>query len=176
MKFKKFYKYLFITIFLLSANKSFANETLAYIDFDYIMTKSLAGLYISKQITDNKIKNIQKLKKIEKDINEKDKKLTSQKNILSKEDFKKKVVNLRNEAAEYEKLRNKYIQESNNQLIQAQANFIKMLTPILGDYSNKNNISMIFQKKNVVIGKTELDITKNILEIVNKEIKKVKIN
>ena len=35
---------------------------------------------------------------------------------------------------------------------------------------------MIVQKKNIVIGKSELDITNQILELVNNKIKSVKIN
>ena len=31
------------------------------------------------------------------------------------------------------------------------------------------------EKKNIVIGKTELDITKNILDMLNKKIKKVEL-
>tara|TARA_Y100001970_G_C13590430_1_gene535276 strand:+ start:56 stop:202 length:147 start_codon:yes stop_codon:yes gene_type:complete len=45
----------------------------------------------------------------------------------------------------------------------------------LAEYSTKNKISLIMEKKNVVIGKSELDITKNILELLNKKIKKVEL-
>ncbi|MDB9826073.1 OmpH family outer membrane protein [Candidatus Pelagibacter sp.] len=176
MKFKSLYKFLFVVVFILFTNKSYSEENSAFLDLNYLMTKSTAGLSINKQLEDLKKKNIAKLNKMEKAINEKDKKLISQKNILSKEDFEKKVINLRKEASEYQNLRQQYIKESNNKFIQAQAQFIKKLTPILGEYSEKNNLSMIFQKKNIIIGKSELDITKDILEITNKKIKTIKIN
>lgn len=176
MKFKSLYKYLFVVVFILFTNKSYSEENSAFLDLNYLMTKSTAGLSINKQLEDLKKKNIAKLNKMEKAINEKDKKLISQKNILSKEDFEKKVINLRKEASEYQNLRQQYIKDSNNKFIQAQAQFIKKLTPILGEYSKKNNLSMIFQKKNIIIGKSELDITKDILEITNKKIKTIKIN
>lgn len=176
MKFKSLYKYLFVVVFILFTNKSYSEENSAFLDLNYLMTKSTAGLSINKQLEDLKKKNIAKLNKMEKAINEKDKKLISQKNILSKEDFEKKVINLRKEASEYQNLRQQYIKDSNNKFIQAQAQFIKELTPILGEYSENNNLSMIFQKKNIIIGKSELDITKDILEITNKKIKTIKIN
>ena len=34
---------------------------------------------------------------------------------------------------------------------------------------------MVMEKKNIVIGKTELDITKNVLELLNAKIKKVEL-
>ena len=46
---------------------------------------------------------------------------------------------------------------------------------ILAEYSTKNKISLIMEKKNIVIGRTELDITKNILEMLNTKIKKVEL-
>ena len=50
------------------------------------------------------------------------------------------------------------------------------LNKILGKYASENSISLVIQKKNIVIGKSEMDITKPILEIFNKEIKDVKVN
>ena len=50
---------------------------------------------------------------------------------------------------------------------------INKLTPILADYSQKNSISYILPKQNVIIGKKELDITKVILELLNTEIKNI---
>ena len=113
---------------------------------------------------------------MEKDLNSKDKKLISQKNILSKEDFTKQVKSLRKEAIDYENIRRNLIKESNNRFIKAQSELVKKLTPILGKYSQDNDISLILQKKMVVIGKTELDITKDILELTNKEINSIKVN
>ena len=40
----------------------------------------------------------------------------------------------------------------------------------------KIKIDIIFEKRNIFIGKTNLDITKDILEIKNKKIKKISIN
>ena len=44
------------------------------------------------------------------------------------------------------------------------------------EYSEKNSISMVLQKQNVIIGKKELDITKDIILILNEKIKKIDIN
>ena len=45
--------------------------------------------------------------------------------------------------------------------------------PILTEYSSTNSISIVIQKKNIIIGKNELDITNDIMSILNKKIKKV---
>ena len=53
---------------------------------------------------------------------------------------------------------------------------LEILKPILSEYSKKNSISMVLQKQNVVIGKKELDITKDIILILDEKIKKIDIN
>ena len=50
------------------------------------------------------------------------------------------------------------------------------MSPILKEYAEKNSISLILQKKNIVMGKKEIEITNEILSIANKKIKEIKIN
>ena len=175
MIFRKICKYLSIIILLTFTTNTHGEIKIAYFDLDFVMLKSKAGISISKQISNIKKNNIAKLNKTEKDLNAKDKKLISQKNILTKEDFAKQVKNLRKEAFEYQNLRQKLIKDSNDQLIKAKSEFVIKLQPILTKYSQNNDLSLILQKKMVVIGKTELDITKDILELANKEIKEIKV-
>ena len=54
-------------------------------------------------------------------------------------------------------------------------NLLKLINPILVKFSNDNEISIILQKKDLVVAKTELDITNKIIMIVNKEVKEFKI-
>mgnify|MGYP003952423061 FL=1 len=41
------------------------------------------------------------------------------------------------------------------------------------DYSKKNSISMILSKENIIIGKTNLDATKDVLNLFDKSVKKI---
>jgi outer membrane protein len=54
-------------------------------------------------------------------------------------------------------------------------NFLKLINPILTKYSTQNEISIILQKKDLVLAKTELDITDEVIKIVNSEDKEFKI-
>ena len=60
--------------------------------------------------------------------------------------------------------------------IKATTTLITKLSPILEEYAKKNSIGLILQKKNIVMGKKEIDITDQILSITNKEIKDININ
>ena len=52
---------------------------------------------------------------------------------------------------------------------------LKLINPILVKFSNENKISIILQKKDLVVAKTELDITEDIIKIVNAEVKELKL-
>ena len=140
------------------------------------MQQSIAGKSAIAQIKKKRESSISNFKKREKDIFEKEKKLIAQKNVLSKEEFENKLKDLRNDISNYQKDRNKVLNAINKSRIKASTNLIKELTPILEEYSKKNSIKIIVQKKHIVMGKKEDDITKDILDLVNQKVKSIKIN
>ena len=83
---------------------------------------------------------------------------------------------MRNEISNYQIERNRVFNEITKSRVKASAKLIKKLNPILEDYSKKNSIKMIMQKKHIVIGKKDDDITKDILELVNQKVKSIKID
>ena len=169
-------KLISILIFFLVSVPSYSSEKVVYLDVEKIMQNSVAGKSIISQLKSKRESSISKFKKKEKDIIEKEKKLISQKNVLSKEEFGKKIKDLRDDISNYQKDRNKAFNEITQSRIKASTELIKKLNPILEDYSKKNSIRMVIQKKHIVIGKKEDDITKDILELVNQKIKKIKID
>tara|TARA_B110000211_G_scaffold225022_1_gene276738 strand:- start:108 stop:263 length:156 start_codon:yes stop_codon:yes gene_type:complete len=50
-----------------------------------------------------------------------------------------------------------------------------LINPILIKFSNEKKISILLQKKDLIIGKTELDITEEVIKIINTEVKEFKI-
>ena len=164
-----------LVIFLLFANQAYSEQKIAFINMDSVISTSKSGISILKQLTDLNNKNLKFLKDEEKKFKEKEKKLISQKNILSEADFKKKIVELRSEIKSYNQNRNKIINEFNELKIDNTNNFLKLINPILIKFSNEKGISIILQKKNLVVAKNELDITEEIINIINTEIKEFKI-
>jgi len=174
MKFKS----LLVVLFLIFFNKiSLSNENkLVYIDLSNIMNNSIAGKSVTAQLEDNHKKNISNFKKIEEELKKEESEIISQKNILSKEDYEKKIIDLRDKAKKFRKERNENLNILNNQRLQATSKIINLIKPILSEYSQKNSISVIIDKKNVIIGKTSLDITDEILKIVDEKIGKINLD
>ena len=164
-----------IVLFFIISLPLYSAEKVVYLDVEKIMQESSPGKSIISQLKKKRDISISNFKKKEKEIIEKEKKLISQKNVLSQEEFEKKLKDLRGDITNFHKDRNKRINEINKSRINATTKLLNELTPILEDYSNKNSIRIIVQKKNIVMGKKEDDITKDILGLVNQKIKSIKI-
>ena len=50
-------------------------------------------------------------------------------------------------------------------------NFLNKIQPILNNYMKENSLNILLDKKNIFIGKSELDITEKIINIINLKIK-----
>jgi outer membrane protein len=143
---------------------------------DKIMLQSKSGKSITIQLEKLHKNNITTFKQKEEELKNKETSIVSQKNVLSNEEFEKKINSLRKEANEYRIKRRDLINSLTKKRVDAQNKLIKTINPILADYSKKNSISMIIQKKNIIIGKTELEITDDILEILDKSLKTIDLN
>ena len=168
--------FLIIFFFQFINNIVYAETKLAFIDMQYIMDKSLAGQSLKKQLENIHKKNLEYFKKKEDFLKKREQEVLSKKNILSKEEFEKEISNLRNEVKNYNTERNKKINSLTKKRLSSMERIIKNLTPILTEYSKNNNISIVMDKKNIIVGKTELNITNQILELLNNKIKKIKLN
>ena len=143
---------------------------------DRVISKSNSGVSILEQLNKSNKENVIFFKKEEKKLEEKKTKLISQKNIISEADFENKIEQFKIEINEYNKNKDKTIKNFNNLKINSTNKILKLINPILAKYSEDNSISIILQKKDLVIGKKELDITDEIIKIVNIQVKKFEIN
>jgi Skp family chaperone for outer membrane proteins len=164
-----------ISVFIYFTSFSIVNAKIVYVDLDKILATSIAGSSLLKTFKELDQKNIVKFQDNEKDLKSKEDELIAQKNILSEVDFKNKLNKLRAEIKTYNQNRQKVINENNKFKLKNTNKFLMLINPILTKYSDENKISLILKKKDIVIGKSDLDITDKIIELVNKSIKKVEI-
>ena len=170
---KKFFILLFIL--LNQINFVHAEVNIVFVDLNKIMTTSKPGSSILENLNKKNNQLLNNFKKDEKKLKDDEIKLISQKNILSEEEFQSKVKKLKIEINIYNENRKKTIKDFNILKAETTDKFMKMINSIFIKYSNDKSISMIFDKKNMIIGKSELDITDEIIKIVNNEIKEFKI-
>jgi len=172
---KNFLIFLSISFFVFNFSNS-EEIKIAYVDVDRILNNSNVGKEIKLKLDNLSKKKASNFKKIEKQLKETEKKISQQQNILSKEEFQKKVRELQEKGNNFQK----DVRKSKNEIIttnrKATSEILTLLNKILANFASENSISIILQKKNIVIGKADLEITDEVMEIFNKKVKKIELN
>ena len=156
-------------LFISLIQVSFAEKKIAFIDIDMIINQSEFGKKSYKKIDNDFKKENEKLIKIEKNLVSKEKEILNQKNILSEEELNNKVIDLQKEINNFQKKKRLINEKFNKMRLDKTNEMVQSLNNILSKYADENDISMIIQKKFIVIAKSGLDITNEVLKIFNKE-------
>ena len=156
-------------IFISLIQLSFAEKKIAFIDIDMIINQSEFGKKSYKKIDNDFKKENEKLLKIEKNLVSKEKEILNQKNILSEEELNNKVIDLKKEINDFQKKKRLINEKFNKMRLDKTNEMVQSLNNILSKYADENDISLVIQKKFIVIAKSGLDITNEILKIFNKE-------
>ena len=163
----------FLLLFFVKINYSFADLKIAYIDINFILIHSLVGQKIEKHINKIEEENIKKFKEKEKILIDKKKVIIAQKNILDKKKIENKISLLNIEINNYRNERKKLTDELKIKKIEYTKKILNHLNPIITSFVDENSISIVLPKKNIIIGKKKLDITSDIINLLNNEIKEI---
>jgi len=140
------------------------------------MNQSIAGKFLNSQLDKIHKSNLEEFKKNEEDLKKEEVLILSQKNVLAEEDYINKVNLFKKKLNSYKKNRQEKIDLVTKKRMNATAKLLKEINPILSDYSKKNGISIILRKQDIVLARTDLDITKQIIETIDLKIKKINLN
>ena len=168
-----FAKIFFLFLFLGISN---ANENIRFININYIVNNSEAGKALNKIIESKSKKITSELNDLEKKIEEKKVKIISQKNILKKEEYEKLVKTYENEIKKYNNIRKNRNEDFNKFRIDSQKKIIEILNPIITSFLKKESVQILLQKDKIIFGDDKLDITGEILKIFNNKHKKIKFD
>lgn len=165
-------KFSLVIIFLfLMIKPILSKEVIVFINIDKVINSSDIGKKLNADFDNQFKKQEKKFLDLEKNLLNKEKDIIKQKNVLNETEYKSKVSSLRAEIKKFQ------LDKSNNtkkfrklKLDQTNA-LVNKLNKILSKYAEENEISLIIQKKNIVIGKSNLDITEKIMSIFNAEVK-----
>ena len=172
---KDFKKFLIIIIFCFSTFIPSYGDVPYYIDFKYILNQSEAGKKAQsflKSKLENGIKNI---KSKENKIQEEEKNIIQQKKVISSDEYKKKVDELRKKVSNLQKEREKLLNSVAKERKKARDTLLKTLNPIIKDYMVEKRIRMVIDKKSLLLADENLDITKDIMTLLNNQLKSISL-
>ena len=167
-------KLFFLVIFQFFFQNFLYADTIAFIDIEKLINESNIGKLNIKEINKQEKQSIDLFKKREENLRKEEQKLIAQKNILSLEEYNKISKEFQNKVNKYNFEKKDNLNSLKNKSFNFKINLMKVANPIIADYAEKNSYSMIIQKRNTIMAKKELDITKDIIQIMDNS--KVKIN
>ena len=169
-------KFFFVLSFLiLSTNFLNAEDKVSYIDIDYILTQTIAGKKLLETLKNEEELKIKNFKINDDNFQKKKKKILSKKNLISDEEINKELKSLQ---VEFQKYRNEKIKVIDSLKIKRNENilnFLNLINPIVEKYMVDNSIYMLIEKKNIFIASKDYDITNNLIELIDNQIKTIEI-
>ena len=163
-------KFFVVTFLLVLCTYVSAEQKVAYLDMKFVLNNSKAGKgaqdFLQKSFKENQKKFIDQENTLKKQEND----LLKKKVILSKNEYQGKTDELRKKVIDYQSQRRAALDKITNQRAVARQDLLKKLDPIIISYIEENGISLVIDKKNIIMGNTDLDITNIIIEKLNKEL------
>ena len=176
MKLKYIVKIFVITYLIFGITNSFAENKVVYIDMNKILNESKVGAFVEKELTKTHEAKLDNFKITEEKLKKEEIDLISKRNIMAREEFDNNVKLLNEEAQKYQDERRKWFDEITVKRNQARAEVLKTLDPILTEYFEQNQISLMLYKRNIAIGTSELEVTDAIIDELNKKLPSIKLN
>lgn len=144
-----------------------SNAQIVYIDINLILNASKVGKSLNLFIKKIENDDLAKYKLIESELKKKEKELISQQNILKKDQFQSKLTKLSTEVKKYRSDKKMSSEKLNKIRINKTKEILKALNPIITKYVESNAISIVLPKKNIIVGKKNLDITEQIITLLD---------
>ena len=169
MKVKKFFTTLIILLSFITF--SYSQDQIVYLDLDKVVSNTKAGKSILIKLEKSKKNALLNFEKKEADLKKIEEEINSQKNILSENEFKKKILEFRKEVNNFRKNRQMVINDFNQKKKIEFEKFFKKITPIIENYVSEKNIDILLDRKNIFVASKKKNITQEIIEIIDSKIK-----
>ena len=165
-------KNLILILIFFSFSNSFAalsNDKVVFIDVDYIIKNSLLGKKVLQSINDLDQQNIKKLNSRNKELKTIEAELKAKQNIISEDAFKKELSQLKEKVSIYTQEKNKMIKDLKKFKNDELDKVFQKIGPIVSKYMELNSIDIVLDSKNMFMGNSQIDITEDILNEINKQ-------
>jgi outer membrane protein len=173
---KKIYKlFLIFAVLALSSKNLYAETSPHFIDFTKVLNQSLAGKEAQDFLKNKFKKASEKFSKQQEDIKKKEQEVIGKKKIVTNEEYQKLVQDLRKKVGQLQQNREKELNDISKLRKNARTELLKSLNPIIKEYMEKNKIRLVLDKKSILLGDTNLEITTQIIDILNKKVKSLNL-
>jgi len=160
----------FCIIFFSFFSLLFSDENLFYIYLYFFLNESKICKKVIKQLEKINENNIEKIRNAEKKLIDKEKEIKTTKNIISQDEFDKKIASLKKEINDFNNFRNNLSKEFNSLKNDRLNELYQDINPLIETFMKENNINILLDKKNIFIGSQDRDITNEIIKLIDQKL------
>ena len=114
--------------------------------------------------------NVEKLNSFETQLKNDENQLKLKKNIISDEEFEKELALIKAKLDKFTKEKNLMVRKLNDFKKDELKKFFDKINPIIKNYLDQNSIDMLLNSKNIFMGNKNSDLTKQIIDEINKKL------
>ena len=168
----KIKKIIFIIIFFTGISTNICAENkIAYLDLDFILSNTNVGKSLFEKIQKFENSKIKELNNKEQILKDEENKILASKNIISKDELNKNISEFQVKLKNYKNLKQNEINLLKKKRNEEIVNLLKSINPLIEKYMNEKSISILIDKKNIFIADKNYDITKNLVDLINNNLK-----
>ena len=163
-------KFFVVTFLVLISTHANAEQKIVVLDMKFVLNNSKAGKgaqdFLKKSYTDSQ----KKFTDLEMKLKEEESDLLKKKNVLDKAEYTKKADALRKKVIDFQSQRRLAIDKLAAQRAESREILMEKIAPIVDSYIKENNIALVIDKKSMIGGLNEYDVTDIIINKLNKEL------
>ena len=168
----KIKKITILLIFFLGLSTNiFAENKVAYLDLDFILSNTNVGKSLFKDIQKLESSKIKELNNKEQILKDEENQILASKNIISKDELNKNINEYQIKLKKYKNFKQNEINLIKKKRNEDILNLLKSINPVIEKYMKENSISILIDKKNIFIADKNYDITKSLVDIINNNLK-----
>jgi len=153
----------------------YPNTSIGIIDINKVLTESKAAVDASKQIEQIQKKSEEESKNEDDLIIKEREKLIEQQSVMAPEAFEVKVAEFEKKVQSYQIERQEKLRKLDQMVQKARAQILEEVKPIINDYADELGITVILEKNAVIMSADDMDMTDQVIKILNKNLSKIKV-
>ena len=153
----------------------YPNTSIGIIDINKVLTESKAAIDATKQIEKIQKKSEEESKSEDDLIIKERERLIEQQSVMAPEAFEVKVADFEKKVQTYQVERQEKLRKLDQMVQMARAKILDEVKPIINEYAKEVGITVILEKNAVVMSADEMDMTEQVINILNKNLPKIKV-
>ena len=153
----------------------YPNTSIGIIDINKVLTESKAAIDATKQIEKIQKKSEEESKSEDELIINERERLIEQQSVMAPEAFEVKVADFEKKVQTYQVERQEKLRKLDQMVQMARAKILDEVKPIINEYAKEVGITVILEKNAVVMSADEMDMTEQVIKILNKNLPKIKV-